>query len=153
MLIKTRYFGEIDLAEDKIITFDSGLMGFEEYKKYTLLFDSDEEGEHVISWLQSCEEESLALPVMIPTYVMPDYNPIVDDEAISDIGEWKDEDLSVLVTVTVPQDAKQMTTNMKAPIIINAATRKGCQAVAENPDYQIKYLVYDLLAAGKEEKC
>ena len=43
MLVKTRYFGEIDLTEDKIVTFEQGIMGFEEYKKYTILYDSDEE--------------------------------------------------------------------------------------------------------------
>ena len=37
MLVKTKYFGEINLSEDKIITMERGMFGFEEYKKYTLL--------------------------------------------------------------------------------------------------------------------
>lgn len=39
MLIQTKYFGEIDLTEDKIITLERGLFGFEEFKKYTILYD------------------------------------------------------------------------------------------------------------------
>ena len=30
MLVKTKYFGEIDLTDDKIITMERGLMGFED---------------------------------------------------------------------------------------------------------------------------
>ena len=37
MLIKTRYFGEIDVDDQKIITFDNGLIGFEYLKKFTLI--------------------------------------------------------------------------------------------------------------------
>ena len=44
MLVKTKYFGEINLSEDKIITMERGMFGFEEYKKYTILFDSEKEG-------------------------------------------------------------------------------------------------------------
>lgn len=32
MLVKTKYFGEINLSEDKIITMERGMFGFEEYK-------------------------------------------------------------------------------------------------------------------------
>ena len=38
MLVKTKYFGEIDLGEDKIITFEKGLMGFENFTKYTIFW-------------------------------------------------------------------------------------------------------------------
>ena len=34
MKVNTRLFGEIEVAEDRIITFTQGLMGFEVYKVY-----------------------------------------------------------------------------------------------------------------------
>ena len=43
MLVQTKYFGEIDLTEDKIITLEQGIMGFENFKKYTILFDNEED--------------------------------------------------------------------------------------------------------------
>ena len=42
MIIDTKYFGTIDIGEEKIIHFDNGLLGFEEYKDYTILYDIDE---------------------------------------------------------------------------------------------------------------
>ncbi|MBO4414731.1 MAG: flagellar assembly protein FliW [Lachnospiraceae bacterium] len=148
MLVKTRYFGEIELSDDKIITFDYGLFGFEEFTRFALLYNSETEERPSISWLQSVEEQSLALPVMIPTLVMPDYNPIVEDGVLESLGDWNENNISVLVTVTVPKDISLMTTNMKAPIIINTDNMKGCQVVVENPDYEIRYKIYDLLKAN-----
>lgn len=51
MLIDTRYFGEIDMDEKKIVHFEHGLFGFEEYKDYTILYDSESEKEPFFSWL------------------------------------------------------------------------------------------------------
>ena len=151
MLVKTRYFGEIDLNEEKIITFDYGLFGFEEFTRFALLYNSESEERPSISWLQCVDEQSLALPVMIPTLVKPDYNPILDDGVLESLGDWNENNISVLVTVTVPKDISLMTTNMKAPIIINTDNMKGCQVVVENPDYEIRYKIYDLLKANMPE--
>lgn len=152
MKVATKYFGEIELDESKVITFDNGLFGFETYKSFALLYDSASEERPTIQWLQSLDEVTLALPVMIPTIVMPEFNPIIEDGVLENIGEWSEDTVSVLVTVTVPSDMKQMTTNMKAPIIINTETMKGCQVVAENPDYEIKYKIYPILEAAKKFK-
>lgn len=152
MLIKTKHFGEIDLDESKIITLENGLLGFESCKRYTILFDSEGEKRSPISWLQSVDEQALALPVISPAFVKQDYNPTVEDELISSLGELSEENIVVFVTLTVPADIKKMTTNLKAPIIINADTRKGCQVIVENPEYEIKYNVYDIFKKYKEKK-
>lgn len=39
MRINTEKFGTIDISDDKIITFDNGIIGFQDYKKYTLIYD------------------------------------------------------------------------------------------------------------------
>ncbi|MCR5204831.1 MAG: flagellar assembly protein FliW, partial [Lachnospiraceae bacterium] len=121
-------------------------------KKYVLLYDSSSDEIPNIQWLQSVDEELLALPVMIPTTIVPDYNPVVDDEYLENLGEWSEETISMLVTVTVPADIKAMSINLKAPIIINTTTMKGSQVVAENPDYEIKFKIHDLLEAARKKK-
>ncbi len=152
MLVKTKYFGEIDLGEDKVLYFEKGLFGFEELKRYTILYDSEAEERPAISWLQSLDEPALALPVMNPGLVKPDYNPVVEDETLTYMGEITEDNLILLVTVTVPADITQMTINLKAPIVINADTRKGGQVVAENQDYLIKYAIYDILQKSKQKQ-
>lgn len=149
MLVKTKFFGEVDLPEEKIVTLDRGLIGLEQYKKFTILYDCEKE-ESNISWLQSVDEPTLALPVIKPWLVKEDYNPVVEDELLSHIGELTEENLVILLTMTVPENLKEMSVNLKAPIVINADTRKGVQVIAENQDYEVKYKIYDILQAKKE---
>lgn len=149
MLVKTKFFGDVDLPEEKILTFDRGLIGLGDYKKYTILYDCEKEDTN-ISWLQSVDEPALALPVIRPWLVKEDYNPTVEDELLTSLGELTEENLVILLTMTVPSDIKEMTVNLKAPIVINADTRKGVQIIVENQDYEVKYKVYEILGQKQE---
>lgn len=153
MVIATKHFGEIELEEDKILTFDHGIFGFENSKRYTILYSGEDENSSVISWLQSLDEVSLALPIIQPGYVTDHYNPVVEDELLVSLGNFKEEDIVVFLTLTVPSDLTKMTSNLKAPIIINTANKKGCQVVVDDPDYIVKYPVYEIFQkrANKED--
>jgi flagellar assembly factor FliW len=152
MVVKTKYFGEIDLEEAKIINFERGIMGFEQYKEFTILYDIESEDKVGISWLQSLEEPGLALPVINPFHIMADYNPIVEDEVLKPLGNIKEDNLVILLSLTVPSDITKMSANLKAPFIINSDSRKGSQIIVENADYEIKYNIYDVVQALKKEK-
>ncbi len=152
MIIQTKHFGEIDLTEDKIITFENGIMGFENFKKFTLLYDCEKEDRPNISWLQSIDEKEMALPVVNPFFIKEDYNPVVDDELLKPLGDLDDENVAILLVMTIPSDIKKMTANLKAPIIVNSDTRKGCQIIVENEEYPIKYKVYDVIQNLKAKK-
>lgn len=146
MLVQTKWFGEVEISDDKIITFEKGLMGLDGYKTYTVIYDSGEEdNKNGIMWLQSLEEVSLALPVLDPMLIRRDYDPVVEDELLKAIGVGNDTEFLVLVTMTVPSDITRMTVNLKAPIVINADNLKACQVIADNEDYVVKYPVYDIL--------
>ncbi|MDD6798144.1 MAG: flagellar assembly protein FliW [Bacteroides sp.] len=152
MIVETKWFGTIEVGDEKIITFDKGIMGFENHKKFTIVYNSEKEDAKTIMWLQSLDEKNLALPVMAPEIVYPQYDPIVEDELLKSIGDdIQNADLVVLVTVTVPQDLTKMTCNLKAPIIINVDTLKGCQLIADNDEYVVKYPIYDIVKAASEK--
>lgn len=152
MLVKTKYFGDIDLEEDKIITFEQGIMGFEDFKRYTILFDIEGENNPSISWLQCLDEQSLALPVVNPFLIKNDYNPVVEDEILKPLGEINEQNLVIQLSLTVPSDITKLSVNLKAPFIINSDTRKGCQIIVENQEYEVKYNVYEILKKLKDEK-
>lgn len=152
MLVKTRHFGEINLDDNKVICFKNGILGFEDYKRYTLLFDEEDGEKSDISWLQSLDEAALAIPVINPFLIMKDYNPSIEDELLKPLGELSEENIVALVTLTVPDDVEKITANLKAPFIINSDTRMGTQVIVDNPDYEVKYSFYDQLKAAKEGK-
>lgn len=148
MKINTKVFGEVEIADDKIIHFPSGIVGFPELTEFTLLHD-EEKGAGSIHWLQSVQEPGFAMPVMDPLLVCPDYNPEVDDELLKPLGGLDPEEILVLVTVTVPSDLKKMSVNLRGPVIINAAAKKACQVIVEGEGYQVKYPIYEILSARK----
>lgn len=152
MLVKTRYFGEVELDDEKILTFEEGIIGFEHLRKFTLIYNDENESSAAITWLQSVEEPMVALPVISPFSVMADYNPVVEDEVLLPLGTLTEENTAIFLTLTVPSDITRMTTNLKAPIVINAETKKGCQVIAENPDYVVKYNIYELIQQMKAAK-
>ena len=46
-------------------------------------------------------------------------------------------------------DKKDTTVNLKAPLVINTDTRKGCQVIVED-DYPIKFNVYEAVKGRKK---
>lgn len=150
MRANTRLFGEIDIDEEKIITLENGMIGLPEFQKFALIFD-EEKGIKASSvmWLQSMDDPQTAFPVMQPNTVKADYNPTVNDEVLSPLGELKEENTYVLVTLTAASDVKETSVNLKAPIVINTDTRKGCQIIVED-DYPVKYKIYDAVQARKK---
>ena len=148
MTLQTKVFGEVTIEEEKIITFPGGIIGFPELTQFTLLHDEDD-GIATIHWLQSLQEPGFAMPVMDPLFVKEDYNPEIEDELLKVLGEWKQDELLVLVTVSVPPELEKMTVNLKGPIVINGANRKACQVIVEGDVYNVKFPIYDILQARK----
>ena len=149
MKLTTRIFGEVEIEDSKIITFPNGIIGFPDLKKFTLMHD-EEQGSSSIKWLQSIDEPGFAVPVMDPLIVCPDYSPEIDKTKIEDVGDLNDEDILVLVTVTVPHDLAKMTVNLMGPFVINVKDMKGTQAIVENDNYPVKFPIYDILKKNKE---
>lgn len=152
MEVKTKWFGTVDIEEEKIITFENGLIGFEDCKQYVIVYDVEKKDTNKIMWLQSIDKTELALPIIRPEYIIDEYNPIVEDELLKGIGDdIKETDLAVFVIMTVPSDITKMTCNLKAPVIINTENMKAIQVAASNEDYVVRYPLYEALKARNEK--
>ncbi len=149
MKINTRVFGEVDIEEEKIITFENGIIGFPEMKRFTLLYDMEKGTDVGIRFLQSIDEPNFAMPVMDPLLVKEDYSPEVDEELLKGLGELNDDNLLVLVTVSVPSDLTKMTVNLQGPIVVNVTTRKACQIIVDGSDCPVKFPIYDIVKSRK----
>lgn len=149
MKINTKIFGEVEVSQDKIITFEKGIIGFPDLKHFTLLHDEEDGAEAGIRFMQSIEEPAFAMPVMDPLIVKPDYNPEVDDELLATAGNLNAENILVLVTVTVPSDLKKMSVNLQGPLVINVEEHKACQIIVDGDTYPVKFPIYDILQDRK----
>ena len=151
MLVRTKFFGEVDIDDAKILDFPNGIIGFEDFKKFAIIYDVEDENESKISWLQSVEEPTLALPVVDPLAIVAEYSPMIEDELLKPLGNPADEDLLCLLVMTVPSDMTKVTANLKAPVIINSKTNKGVQLIVDNADYPVKFNVYESVQRMKKE--
>ena len=151
MRAETRYFGTIEIEDEKIIKMEKGMIGFPEYKNFSLIFDEEKGIDKTkIMWLQSMDDGDIAFPVMNPCLVKEDYNPTINNELLSPLGALNSENTFILVTVTVPQQVENFTVNLKAPIVINTDNMKAAQIIVED-NLPVKYKVYDILKSKKEK--
>jgi flagellar assembly factor FliW len=152
MVAETKFFGTVDIEDDKIIEFPMGIIGFENLKKFALIYDSEREERSKISWLQSMEEPLMVLPVINPIDIAESYNPVIEDELMKIIGDPADEDVLIFTSMSIPSDLTKMTANFKAPFIINTVDRKAMQVIVENDDYPVKYNVYEAIERLKAKE-
>jgi Uncharacterized protein conserved in bacteria len=138
-LTSTR-FGELEVEEEDILLFPLGIPGFEDKHHWILVGDDD----NAIMWMHSTDDGGLALPVTTPDSVKGDYNAQIPREALEPIGDISEDNVAILIVVTIPPSKPwEMTANLKAPIVINRANRTGMQTIALNEDYDFRYLVLD----------
>lgn len=149
MKLETKLFGEIEIDESRIITFTDGIIGFPDMKRFLLIHD-EESDNHFISWLQSIEEPTYAVPVICPLDVLEDYNPFIAEELLKTIEPYQTENLAIFTTIRVTDKIEEMTSNFRAPFIINSDNKTGCQVIVEDEQYLVKYPIYEILKQKKE---
>ena len=125
MRINTTRFGRIDVDASDVLTFSSGLPGLEDCREWALLADSTNDA---LGWLQCTTRGDIALAVVSPRRFVPDYQVRIPRSelaplAISDMRQAQ-------VVVVVGRNGKDLTLNLKAPIVINLEARTGRQVVA-----------------------
>lgn len=152
MEINTKFFGEIDIDEDQIILFPFGIYGFEEYNRFILLHDEEDEN-GAFRWLQCVDEEGLCFTVMEPGFVCGDYSPKLPENALKKLGtddsEENYEELIYLVITVLYDEIEKSTVNLLSPIIINSKNRVAAQIILEtwepqNSGYKTKHKIFDL---------
>lgn len=138
MNIKTKFFGEIEIEENKIIDFIEGIPGFPEEKKYIILKDEDSD----FTFLQSVNTETLCFITLPPALIVGDYSFDLSDETVEKLELEDSEDVLVYTILNIPEDFKKMTANLKAPIVINIKNNKGIQELLDDDKYSIKHQLF-----------
>ena len=136
MNIKTSNFGDLDIDEKGIITFDSGLPGFEQLKRFVLLQDS----EMIVDWLQGVDED-IAFPLINPFLIKDDYEFEIPQADIARLQIDDMEDIAVYSVVTIPEDIREIRANLQAPVVINTKEKKGKQIIL-GEEHPVRYEFY-----------
>ena len=124
MEVRTTRFGVIDIAEDRVITFPDGLLGFGDRTQFCLLQPGDDA---CFFWLQCVNDADLAFVVTDPTFFEQDFSVPIRPEQMESLKISKLEDAQVFVIVN--KIGEQLTGNFQGPLIINTLTKVGEQMV------------------------
>lgn len=141
MKLLTKHFGEIEINEEDIITFNEGILGFEEYKKYVIIDNPDQEVP--FKWLQCIDEPDLSFVIINPFIFRSDYEFTLSDNTLEKLKIESENDIAVFTIVVVPDDITKMTANLQGPIIINTNKKLAKQIILENSNYKTKHYILE----------
>lgn len=136
MILKTTRFGDIEVDEKRVITFQEGLPGFPKARRFVLLQHNPESPFH---WLQSLEDPALAFVVTDPLLVMPRYLESIPKEMLQEMQLRDAADAAVLVIVRIHRNPRRITANLLAPLIINPEIRTARQVILMGSGYEIQH--------------
>lgn len=142
MEIQTAHFDVVEIDEKKILTFENGLPGLEENKRFALISN---EASKPICWLQSLDHQEISLPVMDPFIICPAYSFDIAEEDITALDIEDIKDVFVLNVLVIPQSAHAATINLSAPIIINIRNSRARQIVLDDKRYGVRVSISELL--------
>ncbi len=146
MKIVTKAYGPLEIDERQVIRFPNGLIGFEQFKVFALLDASQQP----FYWLQSLDVPEIAFVLINPLVFRPDYTPDVAEEDLEDLQLDQPDDLLVFSIVTIPENQNRMTANLQGPVLINRKKKIGRQSISLNPNWRVKHVILDELAALKD---
>lgn len=134
--VMTTRFGEIEVADDKIVRFEDGLPAFEdEHEFHMIAYDK----ESPYYFLQSMATPELAFLVVVPYIFFPEYEFRLDDEAAEQLGIAAPEDLEIYVLLTIPEGKiPAVTANLMAPVVVNRRTLAAKQVILTEGEYTTK---------------
>lgn len=142
MEINSVRFGPVEINEQSIITFPDSLPGFKDLTRFAIIRCEQTEP---IQWLQSIDDEDIAIPIINPFIIKPDYEIEVNDDELDIIKTHKEEDLIVLNVMVLPEDLQKMTVNLMAPILVNIKEMIGTQVMMDNKPLSIRHPVFESL--------
>lgn len=142
MKIKTTRFGELEVNPNDIVTFNEGLLGFENLKKYFVVDPGDST---LILWLQSTEDEKVAFPIIEPKIFKPDYIAKLLPADLNGLDLESLQAAKLYSILTIPANVTEMSANLKAPVVINSAKKVGKQIVLQDSKLSVKHEMYKQL--------
>ncbi|MFL1994946.1 flagellar assembly protein FliW [Lysinibacillus irui] len=147
MKIATKFLGEIEIVEKDILTFEHGLLGLEEHKKFILLPISEE---HPLVLLQSVEQAEIGFVVAYPFAFKKDYTFELSEEDLEQLQIENEEDILTYAVVTIKETLQESTINLLAPLVINIDKKYGKQIVLQDSKaFPLRYPMQTLEGSAK----
>ncbi|WP_454053762.1 flagellar assembly protein FliW [Clostridium sp. Marseille-Q7071] len=138
MELNSKHHGVINYSEEDIIYFKNGLPGFEDLRKFVVFPLKDNDSFSVIHSI----EEDLGIILISPFMVKENYEFKLEENIVEELKIKEPNEVMVYTTVTLNSNIEKITTNLKAPIVINRFSKLGKQIIIDNESYKIKEPIF-----------
>ncbi len=126
---ETLRFGELSYDEADVITLPEGLIGLPRLSRWLML---DMDPEVPMRWLQSLDRPDFGFPVMPPVFFAEEYEVLATRSARRKLPGAAEPELVTLIITTIHDGGQQITGNLRAPLVLDAATRTGAQLALDD---------------------
>lgn len=127
MRIDTQRFGTLRFNADGLFLFPNGLVGMETLRQWALVADPDNPS---VAWLQSASRGDRAIALISPRAFFNDYRVHVTRRDLASLHMQPGAEIFILTTVS--GHVGKLTTNLRAPILLNLDRRLGCQVITDD---------------------
>jgi flagellar assembly factor FliW len=126
------FFKDLVYSKDDVITFSSGIPGFEKSRQYVIVSIPEYAP---FEWLVCTGGSRLRFAIINPMLFTPEYSPAMVKEQLEDLEISKPEDLLLYTIVTIRENPLESTANLVGPIVINREKRLGKQIIIDDDRY------------------
>ena len=137
-VLESRRFGSLEIQPENLVTFPTGLLGFEEFHEYLRV---EPEALAPLMFLVACDDPEVAFPILPGVLCLASYAPAIPPEALKTIGADEGGFLEVLAICGLAPDTGTLHANLQGPVVINPETRLGCQVVLHDSPYSLRHLL------------
>ncbi|OEF97709.1 flagellar assembly protein FliW [Desulfuribacillus alkaliarsenatis] len=148
MQIESTRLGTIEIDKDKIINFPSGIPGFQDDKQFVLVPMGED---NPFLFLQSVTDKNLCFILVEPHVFFNDYDIMLSEELVESLSIEKSEDVAIYTIVTIKDDLKKATTNLHAPLVVNAGKFLAKQYIISDGNYLTRQPLFPQEAMASKE--
>lgn len=145
-VVHSPVLGRLEVDPGRVIQFLEPIAGFPTCLRYALLPYMQASGREdpAIRWLQAMDPPFHTFIVADPWSVWPDYEPEIADSDAEQLDALSFTQTSLYGIMTVSQQNRELSINLRAPLVVNAQVRMAKQVVLLNGEYTTSHRVCEL---------
>lgn len=149
MIVNSLRLGQMEVPDDKIISMEKPILGFEHLARFCLVEVKDL---FPFMWLVSSDDPAVTFLVVNPKVFYPDYRIEVNPKEIAELNISDTGSVETYVIATIPEDPNEISVNLQGPILINTENNRAKQLVLVNSDYQVRHYLVDIMTAESQSR-
>ena len=120
---------QVSVEKEQLIHFEFGLPGFEDLKNYAII---EMEDYSPFLLLHSVEDHSIAMIILNSNAIDVGNNFDIPEYKLKNLKNNGENEIGIFFILKIHEDEKQITANVKAPVLINFVNQKGSQVILED---------------------